>query len=38
MRVTTGMIFDSGLSQIQRQNSQLLDTQQQVATGRRAGR
>ncbi len=35
MRVTTGMIFDSGLSQIQRQNSQLLDTQQQVATGRR---
>jgi flagellar hook-associated protein 3 FlgL len=35
MRVTTGMIYSSGLSSIQRQSSQLLNTQQQVATGRR---
>ena len=35
MRVTTGMIYDSGLASIQKQNSQLLNTQQQVATGRR---
>ena len=35
MRVTTGMIFDSGLASIQKQNSRLLDTQEQVATGRR---
>ncbi|KAB2969167.1 flagellar hook-associated protein FlgL [Zoogloea sp.] len=35
MRITTGMIFDKGVQQMQRQNSQLLDTQQQVATGRR---
>ena len=35
MRVTTGMIFDSGVNQIQQQNSQLLKTQQQVASGRR---
>ncbi|WP_374260836.1 flagellar hook-associated protein FlgL [Zoogloea sp.] len=35
MRVTTGMIYDNGVSQIQKQNARLLDTQQQVATGRR---
>ena len=35
MRVTTGMIYDSGLASIQKQNSRLLDTQEQVATGRR---
>ncbi|TXH36538.1 MAG: flagellar hook-associated protein 3 [Burkholderiaceae bacterium] len=35
MRVTTGMIYDAGVSQIQSQNARLLDTQQQVATGRR---
>ncbi|WP_374244518.1 flagellar hook-associated protein FlgL [Zoogloea sp.] len=35
MRVTTGMIYDSGVGQMQRQNAQLLDTQKQVATGRR---
>lgn len=35
MRVTTGMIYDTGVSQIQKQNARLLDTQQQVATGRR---
>ncbi|MFZ5511791.1 MAG: flagellar hook-associated protein FlgL [Pseudomonadota bacterium] len=35
MRVTTGMIFDSGLMSIQRQTSSLLHTQQQVASGRR---
>lgn len=35
MRVTTGMIYNSGLTSIQRQSSQLLNTQQQVASGRR---
>lgn len=35
MRVTTGMIYDTGLASIQKQNSQLLDSQKQVATGRR---
>ncbi|TXH85634.1 flagellar hook-associated protein FlgL [Thauera aminoaromatica] len=35
MRVTTGMIYDTGLSSIQKQNSRLLDTMEQVATGRR---
>jgi flagellar hook-associated protein 3 FlgL len=35
MRVSTGMIFDTGLSSIQRQTATLLHTQQQVATGRR---
>ncbi|MBS0346776.1 MAG: flagellar hook-associated protein FlgL [Proteobacteria bacterium] len=35
MRVTTGMIFDSGVAQIQSQNSQLLKSQKEVATGRR---
>lgn len=35
MRVTTSMVFDSGVAQIQAQNSQLLKSQQQVATGRR---
>jgi flagellar hook-associated protein 3 FlgL len=35
MRVSTGMIFDTGLGSIQRQTAALLHTQQQVATGRR---
>lgn len=35
MRVTTSMIFDTGVGEIQKQNARLLDTQQQVATGRR---
>ncbi|RTL38984.1 MAG: flagellar hook-associated protein 3, partial [Rhodocyclaceae bacterium] len=35
MRVTTGMIFDSGVAQIQSQNSQLIKSQKEVATGRR---
>ena len=35
MRVTTGMIYDTGLSSIQKQNSRVLDTMEQVATGRR---
>lgn len=35
MRVTTGMIFDSGVSSIQKQNARLLDTQQQAASARR---
>ena len=35
MRVTTGMIYDTGVAQMQRQSAQLLDTQQQVSTGRR---
>lgn len=35
MRVTTGMIFDSGVAQIQSQNSQLMKSQKEVATGRR---
>ena len=35
MRVSTGMIFDTGLGSIQRQTATLLHTQQQVATGRR---
>lgn len=35
MRVTTGMIYDQGVSSIQRQSAQLLHTQQQVSTGRR---
>ena len=35
MRVTTGMIFDSGINAIQKQSASLLHTQQQVSTGRR---
>jgi|GEM_PF-540085 len=35
MRVSTGMIFDTGLSAIQRQTSSLLHTQQQISSGRR---
>lgn len=35
MRVTTGMIYDTGLASIQKQNSRVLDTMEQVATGRR---
>jgi flagellar hook-associated protein 3 FlgL len=35
MRVSTGMIFDAGVTTIQRQTAMLLRTQQQVATGRR---
>ncbi|MBP7393965.1 MAG: flagellar hook-associated protein FlgL [Zoogloea sp.] len=34
MRVTTGMIFDSGVFSMQKQSARLLDTQLQVATGR----
>lgn len=35
LRVTTGMIYDQGVSSIQRQTGQLLHTQQMVSTGRR---
>jgi flagellar hook-associated protein 3 FlgL len=35
MRVSTGTIYDLGVSTMQRQTSTLLDLQQQVATGRR---
>lgn len=35
MRVTSSMIFDTGLQQMQKQNKQLLDTYTQVVTGRR---
>src|SRR5574343_1270669 len=35
MRVTTGIIYDTDIAQMQRQSAQLLDTQQQVASGRR---
>lgn len=35
MRVTTGMIFNSGINAIQKQTASLLETQQQVSTGRR---
>jgi flagellar hook-associated protein 3 FlgL len=35
LRVTTTMIYDQGVGAIQRQTAQLLNTQQQVATGRR---
>ena len=35
MRISTSMIFDAGVASIQRQTSVLLDTQQQVASGRR---
>ena len=35
MRVTTGMIFNSGVASMQKQNTRLLDTQQQVAASQR---
>lgn len=35
MRVTTGMIYDTGLASIQKQNSRVLDSMEQAATGRR---
>lgn len=35
MRVSTGMIYDAGVSAIQRQTSSLVHTQQQISTGRR---
>lgn len=35
MRVSSGMIFDSGLATMQKQTASLLHTQQQVASGRR---
>lgn len=35
MRVSTGMIFDAGVSSINRQTASLLHVQQQVAAGRR---
>lgn len=35
MRISTGMIYDSGLSSIQGRTSSLLRTQQQVSAGRR---
>jgi flagellar hook-associated protein 3 FlgL len=35
MRVSTGTIYDLGVSTMQRQTSTLMDLQQQVATGRR---
>jgi len=38
MRVTTGMVFDAGVSQIGKQTGKLLDVQQQVASGRRIQR
>ncbi|MDX9975193.1 MAG: flagellar hook-associated protein 3, partial [FCB group bacterium] len=35
MRVSTGMIYDSGLASMQNRTSTLLRTQQQLSTGRR---
>jgi len=35
MRVSTGMLFDLGVGAMQRQQSELLKTQQEIATGRR---
>lgn len=35
MRISTSMIFDAGRNAIQRQSSEMLHTQQQIATGRR---
>lgn len=35
MRISTGMIYQTGVNTIQRQTAQMLQTQQQVATGRR---
>lgn len=35
MRISTGMIYDSGVRSVQNQTSTLLHTQQQIATGRR---
>jgi flagellar hook-associated protein 3 FlgL len=35
MRISTGMIYDSGLKSVQSQTSTLLRTQQQISTGRR---
>lgn len=35
MRISTGMIYDSGVRSLQNQTSSLLHTQQQIATGRR---
>ena len=35
MRISTGMIYDSGLRSVQNQTGTLLHTQQQIATGRR---
>ena len=35
MRISTGMIFDAGVSSINKQTSSLLHLQQQVASGRR---
>ncbi|HKO88546.1 MAG TPA: flagellar hook-associated protein FlgL [Burkholderiales bacterium] len=35
MRVSTGMIFQQGLDSLQRQQSQLLDTQQHIAANKR---
>ncbi len=35
MRVSTGMIFNAGMTSIQKQTASLLHTQQQVASGRR---
>ncbi|MDD3328561.1 MAG: flagellar hook-associated protein FlgL [Zoogloea sp.] len=35
MRVTTGMIYETGLASMQKQNNRLLDTMEQAATGRR---
>lgn len=35
MRISTSMIFDAGRNAIQRQSSEMLHTQQQIASGRR---
>ncbi|MFA7269807.1 MAG: flagellar hook-associated protein FlgL [Sterolibacterium sp.] len=35
MRISTGMIYDSGIKSIQSQTSSLLHTQQQISSGRR---
>ena len=35
MRISSGMIFDAGVSSINRQTASLLHVQQQVAAGRR---
>ncbi|KAA3650076.1 MAG: flagellar hook-associated protein 3 [Proteobacteria bacterium] len=35
MRISTGMLYQTGVNTIQKQTAQMLQTQQQVATGRR---
>ena len=35
MRISTGMLYDLGVAGMQRQQSALINTQQQLSTGRR---